>query len=73
MLKKFLEDHKISYKTKMADESQEIAQELFERSGQLGVPFSVIEDEEGKELDRVLGFDVQKLNKLIQDGTLKSA
>jgi len=70
MLKRFLDDHKISYVTKMADEDQAIAQELFEKSGQLGVPFSIITDQDGNQVDTMLGFDAQKINGLIQDGTL---
>lgn len=70
MLKKFLDDHSIPYITKMADEDQDIARELFEKSGQLGVPFSIIEDEEGKTVESVLGFDVAAFNRMIQNGTL---
>lgn len=71
MLKKFLDDHGIGYQSKMADENPEFARELHERSGQLGVPFSVIENEKGEVLESVLGFDVQKFNRLIQDGVLQ--
>lgn len=73
MIKKFLDDHKIDYQVKMADEDQAIAQELFEKSGQLGVPFSIVENDQGETLESILGFDVHKLNKLVQDGVLKSA
>ncbi len=73
MLKRFLDDHKIAYEVKMADEDQAIAQELFERSGQLGVPFSVVEDEKGEVVESVLGFNVQKFNQLIQQGKLDSS
>jgi hypothetical protein len=45
----------------MADEDQEIAKELYEKSGQLGVPFTVITDENGSE-ELILGFDRQKIN-----------
>ena len=70
MLKRFLDDHKVAYDVKMADEDQAIAEELFEKSGQLGVPFSIVRDEKGEIVESVLGFDVQKINKLLQEGKL---
>jgi glutaredoxin len=70
MLKKFLDDHKVTYTTKMADENQEYAQELLEKSGQLGVPFSLVEDEKGTTIESVLGFDIQKFNKMLQEGVI---
>jgi glutaredoxin len=56
MLKSYLNDKGIKYNVKMADEDQAIAKELYEKSGQLGVPFTVITDEDGKE-EKILGFD----------------
>ena len=61
MLKSYLSDKGIKYDVKMADEDQKIAQELYEKSGQLGVPFTVITDEDGKE-EKILGFDRQSIN-----------
>jgi glutaredoxin len=61
MLKSYLNDKGITYDVKMADEDQAIAQELYEKSGQLGVPFTVITDEDGKE-ELILGFDRQKID-----------
>ena len=61
MLKGYLKDKGIKYDVKMADEDQEIANELYEKSGQLGVPFTVITDETGNE-ELVLGFDRQKID-----------
>ncbi len=43
MLKSYLNDKGIKYEAKMADEDQAIAKELYEKSGQLGVPFTIIE------------------------------
>ncbi len=73
MLKKFLDDEGIAYEVKQVDDSPELARELLERSGQLGVPWSVVEDQEGKQLIDILGFDIQQFNRLIQDGTLTKA
>jgi len=65
MLKSYLNDKKVVYDVKMADEDQEIARELYEKSGQLGVPFTVITDDKGNE-EYVLGFDRQKIDTLLQ-------
>jgi len=60
MLKSYLSDKGVKYEVKMADEDQAIAKELYEKSGQLGVPFTIIE-EDGKE-ELILGFDRQKID-----------
>ncbi|MFT4532625.1 MAG: glutaredoxin [Candidatus Saccharimonadales bacterium] len=57
MLKSYLNDKGVKYEVKMADEDQAIAKELFEQSGQLGVPFTVITDEDGTNEEKILGFD----------------
>lgn len=61
MLRSYLDSKDIKYDLKMADEDQKIAQELYEKSGQLGVPFTIITDEEGKE-EAILGFDRQRVD-----------
>ena len=61
MLKSYLNDKGIKYDVRMADGDQAIARELYEKSGQLGVPFTVITDENGKE-ESVLGFDRPKID-----------
>ena len=61
MIKSYLSSKDIAYDVKMADEDQAIAQELFEKSGQLGVPFTIIEQEDGTE-EKILGFDRQKID-----------
>ena len=38
MLKNYLDDKKIKYDVKYADDDQNLAKELYEKSGQLGVP-----------------------------------
>jgi glutaredoxin len=60
MLKSYLSDKGVSYDVKMADEDEAIAKELYEKSGQLGVPFTIIEDGDTEEL--ILGFDRQKID-----------
>ncbi len=61
MLQGYLSDKGVKYDVKMADDDQAIAKELYEKSGQLGVPFTVITDEDGKE-EYILGFDRKKVD-----------
>lgn len=61
MLKSYLADKKIPYEEKVADKDQNLAQELYEKSGQLGVPFTVITKDDGTE-EKILGFDRQKID-----------
>lgn len=64
MLKSYLASKNIDFNVKMADEDQAIAQELFEKSGQLGVPFTIITDKEGNE-EKILGFDRQRIDEVL--------
>lgn len=61
MLKSYLEQHKVDYTEKRADQDPNLAQELFEQSGQLGVPFTIIESEDGT-TTKILGFDKPKID-----------
>lgn len=64
MLKSYLQDKGIEYSEKHADQDPAIAQELYDKSGQLGVPFTVIE-KNGKE-EQVLGFDRKKIDEILE-------
>ena len=64
MLKGYLTDKNIAFNVKAADEDQAIAKELFEKSGQLGVPFTIVEKEDGTE-EGILGFDRAKIDAAI--------
>lgn len=61
MLKSYLMSKDIKFNEKHADQDQKVAVELYEKSGQLGVPFTIIEDKDGKEVN-VLGFDRTKID-----------
>ena len=61
MLKKYLEEKNLAYEVKMADEDENIAQELYEKSQGFTVPFTEIVKDDGS-VENVLGFDVPKLN-----------
>lgn len=63
MLRSYLDDKGITYNVKMADEDQNIARELYEKSGQLGVPFTIVESD-GKE-EKILGFDRPKIDTVL--------
>ena len=63
MLKSYLNDKGINYDVKMADEDQAITKELYEKSGQLGVPFTIIE-KDGKE-EKILGFDRNRIDEVL--------
>lgn len=48
----------------MADEDQNLARELYEKSGQLGVPFTIIEKEDGS-VENILGFDRARVDAVL--------
>lgn len=64
MLKSYLNDKNIKYDVKMADEDQKIAKELYEKSGQLGVPFTVFTKDDGSE-ENILGFDRKRIDTIL--------
>ena len=64
MLKKYLDEHKFAYTEQRVDEDYAAAQEMIKKSGQMGVPFTVISDDSGDE-QGVLGFDVQRLQQVL--------
>lgn len=64
MLKSYLQSKGIKYEEKHADQDVSIAQELYEKSGQLGVPFTIITKDDGTE-EAVLGFDRQKIDRAL--------
>ncbi len=63
-LKSYLTDKHVEYVEKHADEDQAVAKELYEKSNQLGVPFTIIKNEDGEEVS-VLGFDKPKIDILL--------
>lgn len=67
MLKSYLQSKDIAYNEKHADQDQSVAQELYEKSGQLGVPFTVITKEDGSE-ESVLGFDRHRIDSILGIG-----
>lgn len=64
MLKSYLQSKSIAYEEKHVDEDQKLAEELYEKSGQLGVPFTIIEQDDGTE-EKILGFDRVRINQVL--------
>lgn len=63
MLKNYLDSNNIKYTVKHADSDPAATRELQEKSGQLGVPFTIIKD--GEKEETVLGFDKPKFDKIL--------
>lgn len=61
MLKSYLQSKGIAYEEKYADQDPKLTQELYEKSGQLGVPFTIIKKDNGGE-EKILGFDRLKID-----------
>lgn len=59
MLKRWLEEQSIEFTNYMVDRNPIAAQQMINLSGQMGVPFSTIEFEDGK-MEKILGFDRSK-------------
>ena len=64
MLKRYLSDKNIAFDEKLADENPLYAQELYQKSHQLGVPYTIIEKDNGDEIS-VLGFDKPKIDQAL--------
>ncbi len=64
MLKSYLQSKDIAYEEKHADQDPRLAQELYEKSGQLGVPFTIVETADGKE-EKILGFDRLRIDQVL--------
>ena len=64
MEKEYLGSKGVKYENIEVDHDTDAAQEMLEKSGQMGVPFTVIRNEDGTETT-ILGFDKEKLNQEI--------
>lgn len=56
MLKKWLDDKSVEYANYNVDENPIAAQNMVNLSGQMGVPFSTVEYDDGR-IEKILGFD----------------
>lgn len=64
MEKDYLSSKGIVFKEIRVDESAEKTQEMIEKSGQMGVPFTVIAQDDGSET-HILGFDRKRLDETL--------
>ena len=64
MEKDYLDSKGVKYENIFVDQDSDKAQEMMDISGQLGVPFTVIEKDDGTE-EKILGFDKEKLNEVL--------
>lgn len=65
MEKAYLDSKGIVYKNIFVDQDPSAASEMIKISGQMGVPFTVITDDTGKE-EHILGFDKDRINKILK-------
>jgi len=61
MLKRWLDEKKIDYTTYSVDENPIAAQNMVRLSGQMSVPFSTVELDDGRVVN-ISGFDRMKFN-----------
>ncbi len=58
-LKQWLDEKNVQYTDYLVDKNPYAAQAMVSQSGQMGVPFSTVEHEDGT-VDKILGFDREK-------------
>ena len=64
MLKKWFDDKGIEYANYSVDINPIAAQQMVQLSGQMGVPFTTIEKDDGT-TENILGFDRHRLEELL--------
>jgi glutaredoxin 3 len=64
MLTRWLKDNNVEYTEYKVDDNPYAAQMMVKLSGQMGVPFTTVEDGKGG-VAKVLGFDVPKLSSVL--------
>ncbi|MBI2595518.1 NrdH-redoxin [Candidatus Daviesbacteria bacterium] len=62
--KEYLDLKGIKYENIFVDQNPKAAEEMVNISGQMGVPFTVITDDAGKQIT-ILGFDKEKVNQAL--------
>lgn len=64
-LKEWLKEKKIEFEDVDVGENQEVAKEMVEKSGQMGVPVTEVIGDNGKS-EIIVGFDEEKLKKALR-------
>lgn len=61
MQKDYLNSKNVQFEEILVDEHPDVAQKMIEISGQMGVPFTVIEKNDGQR-ENILGFDQKRID-----------
>lgn len=64
MEKAYLDEHQVAYDVKMVDEDHVAGEEMVRKTGQMGVPVTEIDFEDG-DAEYIIGFDKDRLNQLL--------
>lgn len=64
MLKRWFDDKSVKYVAYNVDENPIAAQNMVRISGQMSVPFSTVEFDDGR-IENVLGFDRKRFDELL--------
>lgn len=62
MVKRWLDSKTITYEDVRVDSDYEAAKKMVSLSGQMGVPFTTVEKEDGT-MEKILGFDTTSLSR----------
>lgn len=65
MQKDYLNSQNIEFSEILVDENPEEAQKMIEISGQMGVPFTVVDHDDGKRVT-ILGFDRPRIDEALK-------
>lgn len=63
MAKRFFKEHGVTYTEKDVSQNSAAAQEMIDRSGQMGVPVTIVSEGDTEEL--IVGFDRARLASVI--------
>ncbi len=64
LLKAYLKEHNIEFEDKNVAADKEAAQTMVDKSGQMGVPVTIITTDDGQE-EVLVGFDKARINELL--------
>lgn len=64
MEKEYLTQKGIAFENIFVDEDEKKAEEMIQKSGQMGVPVTIVTSDDGKE-EVIVGFDKDKLNSVL--------
>jgi len=64
MVKRWLDEQSMSYDDVRVDNDRVAAQKMVTLSGQMGVPFTTIEKDNGT-MEKILGFDIANLRRVL--------